>query len=246
MKMVICEDEQYWREALQASVSKWASSKNIDAHFSCVASPQELIDNLSIHIDADVLFLDISLGEKEIDGVDLAGYIRGTGSSIPIVFVTSHSYRAVDGYAVEAIGFLEKPIDDIKLALFLDKIVKRKGSQTAIKVVADGRMSKIKKKDIIYVESRDHIVIYHTTQSNIEVRGTLSEALTSLGENCFFQIHRSFIIALDKINSIKTTYPYSVNLNKVKADDDDNLPVSRKYINDFLKVYSDDLLERLI
>lgn len=244
MKIVICEDEHYWREALETSIRKWAVTRNIDTHCQSFLSPLELITHLKKQTHVDVLFLDISLGEKVIDGMSLAKLIRKTGSTVPLIFVTIDSQRAAEGYLVEAMGFLSKPIDDGRLALFMDRIIKRQRGQKTIKVFVDGHMSSIHEKHIVYVEIIDHTVIYHTIQGNFNLRSTLNEVIEILNSDYFIQIHRSYIIALDKIHSIKTTYPYSVDLQRF--DETVCLPVSRKFISKLVEVYSDEVLEKMI
>lgn len=244
MKIVICEDEQYWSEALKTSIAKWAALRKIKTHCSSFDSPYELANHLKAHVDDDVLFLDISLGEKVIDGMTLAKRIRKMGSTIPIIFVTIDSHRAADGYLVEAMGFLSKPIDEDRLVLFLDRIIRRQRNQKILKIMTDGHMTNIYQKDIVCAEINDHTIIYHTTQGSFSLRGTLREILAILDKEYFVQIHRSYVIALDKIDGIKTTYPYVVTL--IKRDEIVNLPVSRKYINNLLEVYSDNILEKMI
>jgi len=174
----------------------------------------------------------------------LAKHLRKMGNTIPIIFVTVDSLRAADGYLVEAMGFLSKPIDEGRLSLFLDRIIKCRKNQRIIKIVAENRLNNVYQKDIMYAEIIDHTVIYHTVKGSLTLRGTLGEVLALLGDEYFVQIHRSYVIALDKIDNIKTTYPYSVSLLENNGLVD--LPVSRKYINKLLEVFSDDVLEKMI
>ncbi len=244
MKVVICEDEQYWSETLKTAVSKWAAIRKIDINCSSFTAPQELAKYLKENKDVDILFLDISLGEKVIDGMTIAKHLRKAGSTMPIIFVTSDSLRAADGYLVEAMGYFTKPIEEKKLTLFLDRIVKRQRGFKIIKIMSGGRITNINQRDIVYVEILDHTVEYHTMQGSLTQRGTLSEVLSTLDENCFVQIHRSYVIALERIDAIKSTYPYSVTL--ISKNELIKLPVSRKYIDNLLEAYSDDLLEKMI
>lgn len=244
MKIIICEDEQYWAEVLKKAVKKWASVKSVDIQCTCFTTPQRLMLYLKENDHVDVIFLDITLGEASIDGMALAKLIRKTGGSMPIIFVSADPYRAADGYLVEAMGYLVKPIDENRLTLFLDRIIKQKRSQRVIIIESESRVTPINLRDIIFVEIRNHIVQYHTTQGIVNQRTTLNKVLLSLGEEYFVQIHRSYIIALDRIESIKSTYPYSVTLTV--DNEPEELPVSRKYIKNLLDVYSDDLLEKMI
>lgn len=244
MNILICEDEHYWSNALKEAISKWAVEKKVEIYCAEFSSPQQVIHHLKMHTDVDVLFLDISLGEEVIDGMSLAKRLRKTGNTIPIIFVTIDSFRAADGYLVEAMGFLSKPMDGNRLSLFLDRILKRQKQRKMIQIMSNGHMISMYQSDIVYVEIIDHIVTYHTTQDTFQSRSTLSTVLMGLDQDSFIQIHRSYLVFMDRIESIKTTYPYSVTL--IKNDEVIELPVSRKYITDLLEAYSDDMWEKLI
>lgn len=244
IKIIICEDQKYWSETLKSSVTKWANSRKTNCNCHCISSPEEFTDNLKQFIDIDVLFLDITFDKKDIDGMALAKLIRKMGISVPIIFVTADTLRAADGYLVEAMGYLTKPLDEGRLMLFMDRIIKQKHSQKIIRVISEDRIKNIYQKDIVYVEVQDHTVKYFTLQGKLSSRGTLSETLALLDSECFIRIHRSFIVALNKIDNIKTTYPYAVTL--IQNIEMPELPVSRKYIKNLLNVYSNDLLERML
>jgi DNA-binding LytR/AlgR family response regulator len=244
MRIAICEDENYWVEAMKASVYQWASMRNIDLHCDVFFSPKELIKHLSVCKDTDVLFLDISLGSEVIDGVAAAKYIRKMGNEIPIIFITADSMRAADGYLVEAIGFLGKPIDEERLTLFLNRIVKQQKNNRVIKIVTENNIINVWQKDMLYAEVNNHTITFHTTKTRISQRGTLGDIFEILGNEHFVQIHRSYVISKEKIHSIKSTYPYSVDL--LAGDHIISLPVSRNHIKGLLEIYSDNLLEKMI
>lgn len=244
MKIAVCEDEKYWSNAIEASIYRWASKRKVNVKCNNFFSPYELIEHVTKSNDTDVIFLDISLGTDVINGITAAEYIRKTGIRIPIIFVTVDFIHAADGYLVEAMGFLSKPIDEKRLALFLDRIIKKHKNEKAITIRTNNEIKKILQRDIIYVEVMNHTITYHTLHTEISQRGTLNESFNLLGSENFIQIHRAYIIPVDKIYSVKTTSPHSVNI--LKGVDTICLPVSRKYIKKLLDIYTDDILERMI
>lgn len=244
MKVVLCEDEEEWRKALLFSLNLWANSHDITCECVSFSSPNLLLKHLlANHNDIDVVFLDISLGNEMIDGVVAAKEIRKIDEEIPLIFVTSNSFRATDGYLVNANGFLEKPIDQERLSFFLDRILKRKNNRW-IQLKADGNVKNIREKEIIYAEVNNHQITYHTLEEEITMRGTMNTILSTLGSENFSQIHRSYLISIEKIDSIKSSAPYSVTL--LSKTHSIELPVSRKYIKKLLELYSANLLERFI
>jgi len=244
MKIAICEDEEFWIESLLTSIRQWAKIRNIEFKYRKFSSPQALIKFLLNEEGTDVVFLDISFGKETIDGVNAAKYIRKMGNKVPIIFVTVDLIRAVDGYLVEAIGFLSKPIDIKRLALFLDRIIENQKSERSVKIQAGNEVVNLRQRDIIFIEVINHTLIYHMTDFEVECRGSLGEMLSLWDSDYFIRIHRSYAISKDKIYNIKTTYPYSVNL--LNGTEIKNLSVSRKYIDKLLEIYSDDVLGRII
>lgn len=246
MRILICEDEKYWVASIEKSLHQWALLRAVDIKCDHFYSSKDLIHYLSINKEVDVLLLDISLGNEAIDGVTTAKYIRKMGIEIPIIFITVDSTRAADGYLVEAMGFLGKPIDMKRLILFMDKITRKKNREhdKNFKITTENSVITVAPRDMLFIEVNNHTIMYHTANGSISLRGTLRSVLELLGENEFVQIHRSYIIAKGKIHSIKSTYPYSVKI--IAISEVIELPVSRKYIEKLLEVYSDDFLEKMI
>lgn len=244
MRIVICEDEKYWQDKLKASVLNWAKYRKVELCCNSFISPQKLIDYLTIATDIDVVFLDVLPGNKVMDGVTAAIHIRKMGSRVPIIFVASDSARAVDGYLVEAMGFLCKPIDIKRLSLFMDKILKQQKSAKIIKIIIESSVINIVQSDIIYVEVNNHTITFHTRKRKIELRGTLKKILELLGNDDFVQIHRSFAVSKSRIVEVNATYPYFVSL--VNDKEIIELPLSRNYRDKLLEMYSDDALEMMI
>lgn len=243
MKIVFCEDGKEWIESLNPLITSWAASRHVSLFCNRFASHHELINYFVGTTDTDVLFLDISFTEKGADGMALARRLRKMGNNIPVIFVTLDPLRAADGYLVEAMGVLSRPVDENRLTLFLDRLLNHQRERRMIKIMAEKRLSSLYQKDILYVEIMDHTVICHTVKGNLTFRESLGKILDLLGEEYFMQIHRSYAVALERIDSIKTTYPYSVRLYEDNHPID--LPVSRKYINQLLKVFSEAGLVRI-
>lgn len=244
MKIVICEDEEFWIDSLIASIDQWANTRSIEPSYHNFSSPHALIEFLKNETEIDVVFLDISFVNEALDGMNAAKQIRDMGNKVPIIFVTVDSLRAVDGYLVEAMGFLCKPIDTRRLTLFLDRILDNQKSNRSAEVQTNRGIVTLWQHEIIYVEVFNHTLTYHMADSKVECRGSLNEMFSLWDSEHFIRIHRAYAISKDKIYNIKATYPYSVNL--MKGDELITLSVSRKYIDNLLEVYSADILGRII
>ena len=242
MRIAICEDEPYWIETLQADIMAWAAAKEIETHIDKFLNPNALIEVI-LSTPFDLLFLDIAFGESFIDGMETAGFLRKIGNRIPIVFVTSDALRADEGYLVEAMGYLKKPIENKKLTLYLDRALNGKKPVRMIELTTTNGIKIIPHNEIVYVEVINKMIHCHTCKDVIVFRETISQFLDKLGHEDFIQVHRAYLIATNKIHAVKHTYPYGVTLlNGIETIE---IPLSKQYVNRVLKVYSYDVLRRM-
>lgn len=108
MKLAICDDEIVFRKQLIESIDKYYKNySNLDIYE--FSSGEELLESYDSGAVYDIVFLDIEM--KDINGLDTAKIIRKYRRNEIIVFLTSHTKYAIDGYEVNALRFLEKPIN---------------------------------------------------------------------------------------------------------------------------------------
>lgn len=167
----------------------------------------------------DVLLLDIELEEKT--GLDLARELRDKGDRVSIIFITGCEKYLREGYSVQPIHYLLKPIEkgaltkalntDIKLNYNAKTVVLRKGIKTAAFAL----------KDILYIESSNHIVTIHLTNSELSFPLTLAEAMQVLPDNAFCQIHKSYMVNMEHIVELSRT--------EATLSNSARLPVGRRY-----------------
>ena len=243
MRFVICDDIEHCRMEVRTMVGRWAENKGVAATCACLESTAELIEYFASGQSADAVLLDIAFGEKEADGISAASYIRKAGSDIPIIFITANVHAAVDGYLVEAHGYVTKPLDADRLFTFLDRLHNRQAEQRIFKIDTGSSLAYIKSNDIVYLEAENHTVVFHTREDILRTRATLSEAREMLGGDEFVQTHRSYIIAKNKVIDVKTTYPYMVTL--AVGMERTQLPVGRNYYPGLLLCYSNNVMERI-
>ena len=155
----------------------------------------------------------------EISGLTLAKIINKKSK---IIFTTAYREYAVDGFKLEAVDYLLKPIaydrflEAIKKVDPTDKV---EIISTFMFVRSERKMVKVDFEDIFYVESLSDYVKIITTDKTIITRETITNLEEKLNKN-FIRIHRSFIVPLNKINSYTNE---TIEINK-KA-----LPISRSY-----------------
>lgn len=222
-RIAICEDERNIRGALVSLCNEILNEISIEHSVTEFSSAEELETELSDNPDAfDILLLDIQMDQK--NGMELAKEQREKGNRISIIFITGCEEYLKEGYSVQPIQYLLKPVrkeeldralkTDIRLNYTQKIIVLRKGVKTTALTV----------KDVVYIESFNHTLVIHMAGGDLSFPQTLSEITQALPENTFCQIHKSYLVNMEHI--MELTRSEAVLSNGVK------LPVGRKYYND--------------
>jgi DNA-binding LytR/AlgR family response regulator len=154
----------------------------------------------------DVLFLDIELAGAS--GLDAARLLQDAPSPPAIVFVTAHAEYAVDAFAVEAFDYLLKPVDPERLARVLERLAERRRQPAAreprkIPVVAGGRTELIGHEQVRYVQAEGDYSRVHTFDRSYLSTASLRELEAALPAERFVRIHRSFLVNLAHVASVR-------------------------------------------
>ncbi|MFL0352805.1 LytR/AlgR family response regulator transcription factor [Xanthomarina sp. GH4-25] len=199
---LIVDDEAIAREIIATHLSK-ISHINVIANCS---NAMEAFNEISQN-NIDLVFLDINM--PEISGISFA---KSINKNIKIIFTTAYRDYAVEGFELQAVDYLMKPISFDRLLKAINTYfeVNTKSSFKSIKEVesinfmfvrADRRMIKIDFEAIIYVESYSDYIKIHLANKTIVTRETISAIEAKLPSRQFIRIHRSYIIALSHISS---------------------------------------------
>lgn len=158
--------------------------------------------------DVDLIFLDIEM--PDMSGLDFAKAIKKHKTTI--IFITAHSEYAVHSYDLEAVDYLLKPFDLTRFLIAVKKAAQILQKQSSLNrdflfVSTGTEVRKLWLNDILYIQSDGNYVTYHTGTEKILIRSSIKESLEHL-PNIFVQIHRSYIIALDKVLKIKNNHVF--------------------------------------
>lgn len=148
----------------------------------------------------DLLFLDIQMPNK--NGIS---FYKELEIKPPVIFTTAFSQYAVEGFDVEAMDYLLKPISYDRFAKSIEKIkrslAKTKSENDFFHLRADQQLHKIFYNEILYVQSDDDYIRLFFKEGRPKLfRMTLKEIQTKLPSEQFVRIHRSYLIATNKID----------------------------------------------
>ena len=157
--------------------------------------------------DYDVIFLDIEM--PAMDGISLAKRIREKDAEVILVFVTHLGQMAVEGYSVEALDFVVKPIQyplfENTMRRVAGKLEKKSGDTYKIQIKNGVRAVNV--KDILYVEVFQHRLIYHLTNGEaLENWNSLAEAEKALGPKGFGRCNSCYLVNYSHIRAIQRDY----------------------------------------
>jgi len=222
MRCIIADDEGGAVEILTRYVERTEGLELAGAFRDSIEALNFLADN-----DVDLAFLDINM--PRLDGMRLAGLIKQTKTQV--VFCTAYAEYAVESYVKGATDYLLKPISYERFRAAVDKAKKAATipppKDRSLFVKSGPRLHQVNIDDLLFMEKQDHYVVFHTPGVEILSRMTMSELLKTLPAGEFVRIHRSYVVAVGKIDTIET--------NHVRIGDR-KLPIGDSYRDDLLQL----------
>ncbi len=236
VKILVVEDESIVAKDIQNSLKKLGYQVP-----TTVSSAEKAIEEIEEN-KPDLILMDIML-KGQMSGIEAANVIKER-FGIPLIFLTAYADDNTLSKAkiTEPYGYIIKPFKEkelqttIEMAMYKhekDEVIKKerdlyhsiienKESKDSIFVRADYRLNKINFDDIFYVEALKDYVVINTFDNSYTTHTTMKEMVRILPTKDFVRIHRSFIVNLNKIFSIK--YPDLVIEGKMKV-----LPIGGLY-----------------
>ena len=220
-RIAICDDEQNQIEYITSIVASWSAHEGHGCEIRTFASAEAFLFEYEEDKAYDILLLDVEM--KNMNGIELAKRIRKDNNRAEIIFITSHFEFVGEGYEVDALHYLIKPISAEKLTQVLTKAAEKISVEPPSVVIScEGETVKLYEADIRYVESFLHYIVIHTKDNEYKIKENISVFENKVSD-VFYRIHRSYLVSLKYITRISRT---SVNIGNTE------LPLSRgKYDN---------------
>lgn len=214
MRICVCDDEKQCREQTVWAIRECLKGMDygVDA-FACGSEFMEAFTKKPY----DLVVFDIEM--PEIDGISLAKKLRSIHKDVPIIFLTSHLEYALEGYEVNALRYLTKPVDVEKLRNVLFLVMESMKKQRNLWIKTEMGDQKLAIKDILFMEAQNQNILICTSGEAYSVRYNISDYEKELEQDGFFRIHRGYLVSLAHVKTI--------GKNEVTLDDGTVLPVSR-------------------
>lgn len=172
-RMAICEDNQADVIYLRSLLEKWAENSESALKIESYPSAEAFLFQYEEDKSFDLLLLDIEMGG--MSGVELARNIRRENRSVQIIFITGYMEYIAEGYDVEALHYLLKPVTAEKLYRVLDRAAERlKSKEKELCLALPGTVVRIAFCEIRYLEVQRNYVTVHGKE-DLTVKKTLNE-----------------------------------------------------------------------
>ncbi len=225
IQVCIVEDEREHFEVLENYIRKCAGSDFKDYNITWMQDGIDLVDEYRGQFD--IIFLDIQM--KHMNGMEAAEKIRKIDSDVILIFITSTVSYAVQGYAVDALGYVLKPVPFAAFEKIFDKTMERinaRRQKFAFRISVNDRQIKIDGDDVTYVESQRNNVIVHTGSGDYVTGGPLKKFEEILSGHGFSKCHNAYIVNLKKVDAVEK--------EELLLADGTRLPISRSRKKEFM------------
>jgi len=189
----------------------------------------------------DLLFLDIRM--PQLNGTD---FIKTLQHPPKVIFTTAFSEYALEGYELDVVDYLMKPIRFDRFLKAVNKafplnntaavfkpvapeVAAEKKNESFVYFRADRKMVKVMLDDILYIESMKDYIKVHTLQGVIITKQSISSVEAMLPGKLFVRTHRSFIVSINKIKSFT---------NELVEIDKTDIPIGKLFRNGVMKVFT--------
>ncbi len=234
MKTLIIDDEPLAQDVIETYVNQMPNLELAGKCLNAFEANEKLKSD-----DIDLIFLDIQM--PEINGID---FLKSLSNPPLVIFTTAFSEHAVEGFELNAVDYLLKPISVDRFMKAVNKAEeafnKKGGNSNAsdsdeyMFVKADKKLIRVNFEDIIYIEGLKDYVIIKLANSRIITLQTMKSLEAKLPSKYFRRIHRSYIMNIKKIKAVMGNMVEVIEKGEAK-----HIPIGKNYRDDLLAIIND-------
>lgn len=220
-RIAVCDDDETMRAQLCAMCGDILEKKKMNYEVTPFASAEELDGKAN---QFDLLLLDIQMNGET--GLEFAKSLRGKGNRVSIIFITGSDEYLLEGYSVQPINYLLKPVSAqaLEKALETDLEINLKANYIYLK--AGGKTVALPADKIAYFESFNHSVTVCMEDKSCSYPVSLTVVQGELaGDPRFFRCHKSYIVNMGRVQEISRS--------GIQLSNGMQIPIGRSYYNAF-------------
>ncbi len=200
IRIALVEDDAGDRALIQDYLRQYEQNSGMKFHLRVFSDGEEIAEDY--RAEYDLILLDIEM--KYMDGMTAAERIRQVDPDVTLIFITNMPQFAMNGYRVNALDYMLKPVTYFAFSQRLAKALVRMDQRRDkyIIIPQKGGLQKVSVSRIRYVEVFDHDLVFHTTQGDITAKGAMRDVEEQLGEG-FFRCNKCYLLNLDHVDSVQ-------------------------------------------
>ena len=240
LNTIIVDDEPLARDILETYIEQ-IPELNLVAKCSNALEANNMLQSE----DIDLMFLDIQM--PQVTGTE---FLKSLNNPPMVVFTTAYPNYAIEGFELDALDYLLKPIPMDRFMKAVNRAVEMKNlfsstnpetaevvdrpageKEDVVFVKSDKKLVKIHYSDIIYIEGLKDYVIIRCKDTRVITLQTMKSLEARMPANIFKRIHRSYIVNLDEINAVVGNMVEVTEKGQSK-----NLPIGKNYKDELLEI----------
>ncbi|MBX2816252.1 MAG: LytTR family DNA-binding domain-containing protein [Saprospiraceae bacterium] len=233
LRTILVDDEPLALDVLETYITQMPE---LDLVGRCVNAfeANEVLSAQSV----DLMFLDIQM--PQLTGID---FVKTLKNPPMVVFTTAFPNYAIEGFELDALDYLLKPISLDRFMKASNKAIEQQRLKSPeqltegsdfIFVKADKKFVKLRYEDILYIEGLKDYVIIRTNSGRVITLQTMKSLEAKLPQKIFRRIHRSYILNINKINAVVGNMVEIVEAGKAK-----HIPIGKNYRDDLLQLINE-------
>jgi len=232
--ILICDYDKHDVRIIEAMTREWLAENEREADVAVFTDPVKFRETFVGGTAYDIYLLGVSMHGSS--GIELGRLIHTRYPNAPLIYVTRSKGHALEAFSVNALRYILKPIDYIEFVSALDfaYIVHRAVPRNIVTVRLPGAVTNLNEDDVVYIENNVRSMKYvmkdgevvSGTRRNISFESFFAPLLAS---GKFVQSHKSFIVNMNYISSLRTS--------SIRLSTGINIPISRRHIAEVHKAY---------
>lgn len=201
IQIAIVDDEPQFHENIKSCLDYMTEKEGIEFGVTSFYSGRAFTGNYKPIYD--IVLMDIKMPDE--NGLDTARMLRRMDTSVILIFVTSMAHLAIQGYEVEALDFIVKPLNKYEFAMKMNRAVRRTNRRMddMVQIRTEGDIYTISASSIKYLDVSGHYVVYHTVDGDYRQYITLKKAESKIGKKYFVYCNRYLLVNLQYVEAIK-------------------------------------------
>lgn len=200
MRVVIVEDDEAAKQRLEACLRQYEAECGSQFSIQWYENGFDFLEKW--HQDAEIIFMDVDM--PGMNGIETARRMRESDPNVVLIFVTNLAQYAIEGYSVDAMDYVLKPVEYFAFKLKIKKALRIVSSsvEKIIPITCEGQMHYLKSSEILYIEVEKHLLTYYTVHGTFVCEGSLKSVEESLVGTDFYRCNYCYLVNLQYVSSV--------------------------------------------